>query len=119
MAERVAAAGGHLEAGPRPGWRLGGPDRASALGGDGVVTVKVVIADDEALVRSGLRWIVDSADGLEVVGEASDGGQAVELALTRRPDVVLMDIRMDRLDGIEATRRLLATAGASAPASWS
>ena len=77
---------------------------------------KVLIADDEALVRSGLRWMLEAAEDLDVVGEASDGGEAVELALQLRPDVVLMDIRMSRLDGIEATRRLLSAAGRTAPA---
>jgi DNA-binding NarL/FixJ family response regulator len=76
---------------------------------------KVLIADDEALVRSGLRWMIEAASDLEVVGEAADGGEAVDLALQLRPDVVLMDIRMSRLDGIEATRRLLAAAGRGAP----
>jgi DNA-binding NarL/FixJ family response regulator len=70
------------------------------------MTVKVLIADDQALVRTGFRKILESEADLEVVGEASDGGEAVEAALLLRPDVVLMDIRMPRLDGLEATRRL-------------
>ena len=77
--------------------------------------VKVLVADDEALVRNGLRWVLDAAPEIEIVGEAQDGAEAVELALQRRPDVVLMDIRMGRVDGIEATRRLLAAAGRDAP----
>jgi DNA-binding NarL/FixJ family response regulator len=70
------------------------------------MTIKVLIADDQALVRTGFRKILESEPDLEVVGEAGDGGEAVEAALLLRPDVVLMDIRMPRLDGLEATRRL-------------
>ena len=70
--------------------------------------IKVVIADDQALVRAGLRSLLDDDDGLEVVGEARDGSQAVDLAASLRPDVVLMDIRMPDVDGIEATRRIAA-----------
>jgi DNA-binding NarL/FixJ family response regulator len=68
--------------------------------------IRVVIADDQALVRTGFRVILDSETDLEVVGEAGDGRETVELVQSRRPDVVLMDIRMPHLDGIEATRRL-------------
>jgi len=77
----------------------------------GVSGVRVLIADDQALVRAGFRMILDAEDDLDVVGEASDGLQAVEQARRLSPDVVLMDIRMPELDGIEATRRLLAQAG--------
>jgi DNA-binding NarL/FixJ family response regulator len=70
------------------------------------MTIKVLIADDQGLVRTGFRKILESEPDLEVVGEAADGGEAVEAALLLRPDVVLMDIRMPRLDGLEATRRL-------------
>jgi DNA-binding NarL/FixJ family response regulator len=72
------------------------------------MTVRVLIADDQALVRTGFRMILDSEPDLEVVGEAVDGLQAVSTARELRPDVVLMDIRMPELDGIEATRRLTA-----------
>lgn len=72
----------------------------------------VLIADDQQLVRTGLRMIVDAEDDLEVVGEAVDGIEAVAAANALRPDVVLMDVRMPRLDGIEATRRIIATPNA-------
>ena len=71
------------------------------------MTVRVVIADDEAMVRAGLRMILDAEPGIDVVGEARDGERAIELVRSVRPDVVLMDVRMPRLDGIAATRRLL------------
>jgi DNA-binding NarL/FixJ family response regulator len=68
--------------------------------------IRVLLADDQALVRAGFRALIDSEDDLEVVGEADDGYQAIDRAERHRPDVVLMDIRMPRLDGIEATRRI-------------
>jgi DNA-binding NarL/FixJ family response regulator len=73
--------------------------------------VRVLIADDQALVRAGFKMILDAEDDLEVVGEAADGAEAVELARRLKPDVVLMDIRMPQLDGIEATRRVIALDG--------
>jgi DNA-binding NarL/FixJ family response regulator len=69
--------------------------------------IRVLLADDQRLVRSGFRMILRADPGLEVVGEAGDGVEAVALARELRPDVVLMDVRMPRVDGIEATRRLM------------
>ena len=71
------------------------------------MSIRVLIADDQALVRSGFRMILEAREDLEVVGEAENGAQAIELAREREPDVVLMDVRMPVLDGVEATRRLL------------
>ncbi|MFN3763337.1 MAG: response regulator [Anaerolineae bacterium] len=72
--------------------------------------IRVLIADDHRLFRQGLRQICETVGRLEVVGEAENGQEAVELALRLRPDVVLMDIRMPVLDGVEATRRITACA---------
>jgi DNA-binding NarL/FixJ family response regulator len=76
--------------------------------------IRVLLVDDQALVRGGFRSILEGQDDIEVVGEASDGDEAIEQALRLEPDVIVMDIRMPRLDGIEATRRLLATPQAGA-----
>jgi DNA-binding NarL/FixJ family response regulator len=70
--------------------------------------IRVVIADDEALIRDGFRMILGAQPEVEVVGEAADGSEAVEAAHAQRPDVVLMDVRMPKLDGIEATVRIVA-----------
>jgi DNA-binding NarL/FixJ family response regulator len=72
------------------------------------VSIRVVIADDQPLVRAGLRPLLDKASDIEVVGEAVDGAEAVRLAHAERPDIVLMDIRMPVMDGVEATRRIVA-----------
>lgn len=73
--------------------------------------IKVLLADDQSLVRSGLRMLIDSADDMEVVGEAENGADAVAMVKTRRVDVVLMDIRMPVMDGTEATQRITALGG--------
>lgn len=79
------------------------------------MTIRVLIADDEELVRAGLRMILDVEDDIDVVAEARDGQEAVELCDRHRVDVVLMDVRMPRLDGVTATRRLLEARHAVAP----
>ena len=73
------------------------------------MTVRIVLADDQALLRKGFRMILEAEDGIEIVGEAADGSDAVRLVELYRPDVVLMDVRMPVLDGIEATRAITAS----------
>jgi DNA-binding NarL/FixJ family response regulator len=74
--------------------------------------IRVAIVDDEQLLRAGLRMILDSEDDITVVGEAGDGRAGVELVQRARPDVVLMDVQMPRLDGVAATREIVATSHA-------
>lgn len=70
------------------------------------MSIRVVVADDQEIVRAGLTMILDAQEGIEVVGQAADGAEAVTLARSLRPDVCLLDIRMPGMDGVEATRRL-------------
>jgi DNA-binding NarL/FixJ family response regulator len=77
----------------------------------GSTPIKVLLADDEGLVRSGFKMLLDGEDDIAVVGEATNGAEAVELATATRPDVVLMDIRMPRLDGIQATAHIAGMPG--------
>ena len=94
--------------------RFPGPGNAAAsAAGGGTVTIRVVLADDQALIRAGLRMLLSGTGDVEVAGEAGTGSEAVELAARLRPDVVVMDIRMPGMDGIEATRRI--TAASSPP----
>jgi DNA-binding NarL/FixJ family response regulator len=84
---------------------------AAATSSPGDTPIKVLLADDERLVRSGFKMLIDVEDDIEVVGEATDGAEAVERARATRPDVVLMDIRMPKLDGIQATGQIVRTHG--------
>jgi len=72
------------------------------------MTISIVVADDEPLVRAGIVMLLRAEPGLEVVGEASDGREAIQLAQSHRPDLVIMDVRMPGMDGVTATRRLTA-----------
>jgi hypothetical protein len=110
-------AGGELTAGPRPG--RGFAVRAACLGqAAGAAVIRVLLADDQALVRAGFAALLDAQDGIEVVGQAADGAVAVRLVRELTPDVVLMDIRMPGLDGLQATHEI-ASDGRLAGYGWS
>ena len=101
LRERVERAGGTLSAGPTAeGWRIDIEVPA--------MTIRVLIADDQPVVRDGLAMLLGLIDDVEIVATAADGIEAVERARAERPDIVLMDLRMPRLEGADATRQILA-----------
>jgi DNA-binding NarL/FixJ family response regulator len=79
-----------------------------------MTTSRILLADDQALLRHGLAMMIDAQPDMEVVGQAGDGAEAIELAARLGPDIVMMDLRMPRVDGVEATRRICGSGGASA-----
>ena len=100
LRERIERAGGTISAGPTAdGWRV----EIEVPG----MTIRVLIADDQPVVRDGLAMLLGLIDDVEVVATAADGIEAVERARAERPDIVLMDLRMPRLEGAEATRQIL------------
>src|SRR5262249_61704272 len=91
-----------------PAGRRARRERLTDAGQGGRAVIRVLLADDQDVVRLGLRVLVDSEEDLTIVGDAADGLRVVELAKQVRPDVILMDVRMPGVDGIEATRRIVA-----------
>jgi DNA-binding NarL/FixJ family response regulator len=90
-----------------PGGAAADREGRGGAGGAASRPVKVLLVDDQTLVRAGFRVLLERGEGIEVVGEAADGAEAIEAVRRARPDVVLMDIRMPVLDGLEATRRIV------------
>ena len=115
MRERATMLGRSLEAGPTGdgGFRWPRSCREPARGG-GAVTIRVVVADDQGMVRSGFSILLNAQPDIEVIGEAVDGQEAIARVAELRPDVILMDVRMPVLDGLQATRQITA-AGDGAP----
>ena len=111
MRERTAVYGGNLTAGPARRHRLA--DLCTAAGGLTQVTISVVLVDDQPLLRLGFRMVLDAQQDMTVVAEAGDGEEAVAVVARHQPDVVLMDVRMPRLDGVEATRRIVTSGSRS------
>ena len=110
MRERAQALGGTFEAGPCARRRLPGVSARSSSGGERVTVtpVRILVAEDQQLVREGIVTMLGVRDDFEVVAEVGDGSAAVREALRTRPDIALLDIRMPSLDGIEATRQIVA-----------
>ncbi|WP_283096932.1 response regulator [Frankia umida] len=109
------AGGAHPRPDPRPSHhpQPSRHPRSDEAGSPSEPAVRVLLVDDQALVRGGFRMILEARADIEVVGEAADGAAAVELAGRLRPDVILMDVRMPHLDGVEATRRIVDAGGSA------